>query len=100
MGRPRLQLHQILKEITEFVYHQPPNNLQMKYPCIKYERDRADTEFADNLSYGYTQRYKITVIDEDPDSTIPAEIAALPQCLFDRHYAANDLNHDVFNLFF
>ncbi len=99
MGQ-RLQLHDLLKSITDNVYFQPPQNTQMKYPCIVYRRDYAATEFADNIPYRHTLRYVVVVIDRDPDSDIPGAIAALPMCLFNRFYTADDLNHDVFRVYF
>ena len=72
----------------------------MQYPCILYKRDSADSKFADNEPYRHTKRYQVTVIDQDPDSDIPDKIAGLPLCVFDRFYTADNLNHDVFNLFF
>lgn len=100
MGRPRQQLHDLLKVITDHVYFQPPSNVTMEYPCIVYERDSADTKFADDEPYRHTKRYSVTVIDRDPDSPIPDKVAALPMCTFNRAFQANDLNHDVYNLFF
>lgn len=72
----------------------------MQYPCIIYKRDDVDTTFADNKPYRHTKRYLVTVIDRDPDSRIPEKVADLPLCTFDRFYVADNLNHDVFNLFF
>ena len=95
--------HEILTEIAGEgvkVYFQPPPNLEMTYPCIRYERDSAETQFASNRPYRYTKRYQVMVIDRNSDSPIPDKIAALPMCTFDRWYAAENLNHDVFNLFF
>lgn len=100
MARPRSQLHQILKGIVENVYFQPPNGLQMKYPCIVYQRDSADTTYADNRPYHIDKRYTITVIDRDPDSAIPDKVASLPLCTFDRFFPADNLNHDVYTLYF
>jgi hypothetical protein len=101
MGQ-RLDLHEVLTEVlgSDNVYFQPPPSLQMVYPCIVYKRDQADTDFADNSPYRSKKRYMVTVIDRDPDSAIPDGIAALPMCRFNRHYTADNLNHDVFNLFF
>lgn len=96
----RLQLHQLLKTFTENVYFQPPTNIQLKYPCIIYKRDFADTKFADDKPYSYMTRYMITVIDQDPDSEIPSKVASIPRSLFNRFYTADDLNHDVFNVYF
>jgi hypothetical protein len=101
MGQ-RLDLHALLLVIlgTEHVYFQPPQNVQMQYPCIVYRRDKADTKFADNSPYRYTQRYQVTIIDKSPDSVILPKIAALPLSMFNRFYTVNNLNHDVFELYY
>jgi hypothetical protein len=72
----------------------------MVYPAIVYNRDTSTTEFAGNFPYKRDTRYQITVIDRNPDSDIPNKVAALPQCIHDRWFAANGLNHDVFTLYF
>jgi hypothetical protein len=97
---PRLQLHDILKAFTDNVYFQPPENITLEYPCIIYQRDYAETMFADDIPYNHTLRYVITVIDRDPDSDIPGKIASLPMCLFNRFFTADNLNHDVFRVYF
>jgi hypothetical protein len=99
MGQ-RLELHQILLAMTSNVYFQPPTNVRLQYPCIVYHRDFADTKFADDEPYNHTKRYQITVIDQDPDSEIPDKVAELPMSLFNRFFTADDLNHDVFNVYF
>lgn len=97
---PRLDLHSILEGITPNVYFQPPPNVNLQYPCIVYQRDYAVTEFADNAPYRHTQRYMVTVIDRDPDSVIPDEVAKLPMSTFNRFFAIENLNHDVYVVFF
>lgn len=101
MGQ-RLELQDILMEIlqTDHVYFQPPPNVQMDYPCIVYKRDFELTRFADDKPYSRKKRYLITVIDRDPDSDIPDRVAELPLCVYDRFYTTENLNHDVFKLFF
>jgi hypothetical protein len=99
MGQ-RLDLQTLLEGITTNVYFQPPTNIQLKYPCIVYKRDFADTEFADNAPYAYKWRYMVTVIDQNPDSEIPGKVAALPMTLFNRFYTVDNLNHDVFSIYF
>lgn len=105
----RLQLHDILVGIMTdtdpsyaqgHVYFQPPSNIQMKYPCIVYERGTGDTQFADNNPYIFKFRYQITVIDWNPDSPIPEKVAELPMCTMDRHFVSDNLHHDVFNCYF
>jgi hypothetical protein len=99
MGQ-RLRLHQLLETFTENVYFQPPTNIQLKYPCIIYKRDFAETKFADDIPYNHRLRYAVTVIDRDPDSEIPSKVAAMPMSLFNRFYTADNLNHDVYNVYF
>jgi|SRR5436190_24403549 len=97
---PRLTLHQLLETFTENVYFQPPTNVQLKYPCIIYKRDFADTKFADDKVYNHTLRYMVIVIDPDPDSEIPGKVASMPMTLFNRFYTADSLNHDVYSVYF
>lgn len=102
MGQ-RLQLQTLLKDLvgpTGFVYFQPPDGTQMKYPAIVYKRDYRETTFADNTPYQSTKRYQVTIIDRDPDSEIPDKVAALPMCTFSRHFAVDYLNHDIYDLYF
>lgn len=98
----RLELQSMLENLigSRNVYFQPPSSVQMTYPCIVYERSYIDTMFANNNPYCFHDRYQVTVIDPDPDSEIPKRIAALSKCSFDRHFTADNLNHDVFNLYF
>ena len=102
MARQRIELQAILEGIlgTRNVYFQPPPNVQMKYPCIVYQRLFADTTFAGNRPYRYEKRYQVTYIDRNPDSLVPDKIAELPMCVFNRYFAQDGLNHDVFNLYF
>lgn len=95
-----MELHEIFLEMVSNVYFQPPNGLHMEYPCIVYKRDVASTDYAGNNPYRYTKRYQVTVIDKLPDSGIPDMVAALPMCVHNRFYTADNLNHDVFNLYF
>lgn len=99
MGQ-RLDLHELLETFTENVYFQPPNNVQLEYPCIIYKRDFADTKFADDKPYAFKLRYMITVIDRDPDSIIPEKVALMPMSVFNRFYTADNLNHDVYSVYF
>lgn len=80
----RLQLHEVLAAIPGVMkaYFQPPPSLSMTYPCIVYVRDSASTQHANNLPYRHMKRYQVTVIDRDPDSEIPEEVAKLPTSIF------------------
>lgn len=100
MARSRLDLQTLLEGLTENVYFQPPSGSKMEYPCIVYQRDGGRTEFADDAPYRNTKRYQVTVIDRDPDSSIPDMVEALPMSTFNRFFPADGLNHTVFNLYF
>ena len=97
---PRLQLHQLLEALCDNVYFQPPTNVQLSYPCIIYKRDFGDTKFADNAPYSHMLRYMVTIIDKNPDSEIPSKVAALPMSIFNRFYTADNLNHDVYVVYY
>ena len=98
----RLELQTLLRGLlgSSNVYFQPPPSKQIEYPCIVYARSDEEVDHADNVPYNRRMRYQVTVIDANPDSDIPAKIGALPLCSFDRHYTADNLNHDVYQLFF
>lgn len=95
----RFHLDDIFHEITQNVYFQPPESIKIDYPCILYELTSIDTKFADNKPYKQEKRYKVTVIDKNPDSEIPDKIGKLPMCIFDRHYTSDNLHHFVFNIY-
>lgn len=97
---PRLELHTLLETMAPHVYFQPPSTITMSYPCIVYKRDYKDTKFADGSPYMHRKRYQVTIIDRNPDSTIPDLVAELPMCVFDRHFTLGDLNHDTYRLYF
>lgn len=96
----RLGLQDLLETLVANVYFQPPESLKLSYPCIVYSRSDMDTKFADDIPYAHSKQYQLIVIDKDPDSSIPGKVALLPMCTFDRHYTANNLNHDVFDLYY
>lgn len=99
---PRLELQTLLEGVlgSPNVYFQPPSNLSMQYPCIVYAHDNAKTEFAGNHPYSRTKRYQVTVIDRNPDTLIPDDVAQLPLSNLNRVFTADNLHHYVFNLYF
>lgn len=98
----RLDLQDMLENIlgSRNVYYQPPSSVQMAYPAIVYSRSEIDNSHADNSVYKQSNVYEIIVIDEDPDSDVVVEISKLPRCRYDRHYVSDNLNHDVFTLYY
>lgn len=101
MGR-RLDLQTLLETLlgTRNVYFQPPETTKLGYPCIVYSRNSSKTTFADDRPYNHQMQYTIIVIDKNPDSEIPQKVAMLPMCIFERNYTSDNLNHDVYNLYY
>lgn len=98
----REELHDILVEClgSGQVYFQPPDDIQMVYPAIVYNRDYDATQFAGNKPYRQTWRYMVTVMDEDPDSPVVQRVRQLPMSSFVRSFAADQLNHDIFSVYY
>lgn len=102
MARSRLLLQSKLEALlgSRNVYFQPPSGFQMQYPCIVYSRDRKDEKFADDILYIGTKCYRVTVMDRDPDSEYPDKVAELPLTAFVTHFKVDQLNHDIYNVYF
>lgn len=104
----RLELHEVLCEIVDIaegdgdrhVYYQPPSSVRMRYPAIVYSRGGIDNLHANDSVYKQSFSYEVTVIDEDPDSEIVKKISQLPMCRWNRQFKSDNLNHDVFTLFY
>lgn len=98
----RAMLHEVLCGIlgSRNVYFQPPETVKMKYPAIVYELDYIDSIYANDGGYHSRRRYAVTLIDKDPDSQYVDEILKLPLCSYSRHYSSDNLNHDVFELYY
>jgi hypothetical protein len=104
----RSQLQSLLENLTVTeelpdnklnVYFQPPDEVQMQYPCIRYERDNATLKSADNVAYHWQQRYQVTYMDYNPDSDVIDKLMEFPYSRFNRHFATSGLNHDVFVIY-
>ena len=81
------------------VYYQPPESIKMKYPAIKFSKTNYHKEFADNRGYRILPEYEVIVIDPMPDNPVIKKLLERLYCRFDRHYKADNLNHDVFRLY-
>lgn len=103
MARSRIELHSVLVGLVGPdvpVYFQPDNDFRLSYPCVIYERSQANTRFANDNPYINTKRYSVTVVDRDPDSEIPDKIATMPLCMHSSFFVTDNLNHDVFDIYF
>lgn len=100
--RPRAELHEILCNVlgSRNVYFQPPETIKLKYPAIVYSRDNIRNYHANDEVYNQMIVYQLMIIDKNPDSIIVQNISKLPLCQFNRHYVADNLNHDIFLIYF
>lgn len=98
----RLDLQSILEEMLESrnVYYQPPESTKMQYDAIKYSKKTIRTRHANNAVYSMMDCYELIVIAKKPDHPVIKKLLALPYCSFDRHYVADNLNHDVLTIYF
>lgn len=98
----RLKLQEILENLLEekHVYYQPPENLKMEYPAIRYSKVDITDFYSNNKKYYSKNVYDIVVISKKPDEPVIQKILELPYSSFDRHYVVDNLNHDIIRLFY
>ena len=98
----RLELQTKLENLFDNrrVYYQPPENLKMEYPCIRYSKSDIISRHADDIKYVNRISYEIIVIDKHPDNDVIEKILELPLSSYDRHYVYDNLNHDVIRLYY
>lgn len=98
----RLDLHEILCGVlnSRSCYFQPPSSVRMQYPAIVYSRKDVEKRSADDIAYRKLPCYELILIDKNPDSEFIEKLLDLPYCSYDRHYESDNLNHDVFTLYF
>lgn len=100
----RLRLDAKLRELLGNSYHlyfQPPENVRMVYPALRYSLASGDTKFANDNPYNFTRRYHLILISKDPDDPM-VDILALhfPMCVMDRAYTSDNLYHTSFYLYY
>ena len=98
----RLELQYLLEKLlgSKNVYSNPPGNITMAYPAIKFVLSGVNVEYANNTPYIKNRRYMVTVIGKTPNDSIVEKLLDLPKCSFDRHYTSDGLNHDVLQLYY
>lgn len=100
--RTRLTLQSKLEDLlgSNHVYYQPPENLKMEYPAIRYSKSDEEDIYANNIKYISMSVYDLVVIDKKPDNPVIKKLLELPYSEFDRHYVADGLNHDIIRIFY
>lgn len=96
----RLLLDTALREIlgSKNVYFQPPSNIRMHYPAIRYYLSKLPIRSADNRAYLINETYTVMFITDDPDDPRIQKFAELKHCALDRTYVADNLNHYVYTI--
>lgn len=83
------------------VYFQPPKDMDMNYPAIRYENNIHDTNKADNMNYIIRRGYTVTHISKKHDTEfIETMLKSFRYIRFDREYKADNLYHNVFILYY
>lgn len=103
MRKNRLELQKKLEDILGHrrVYHNPPENLRMEYPCVRYKLDKILNKPADNTHFITDARYELTYITYNPDDPMVDKLLdELPYCRFDRLNVYQGLYHNVFTVYY
>lgn len=96
-SRMDLQNELIVLLGSDHVYYDPPENLQMQYPCFIYTVSKANERYSDNKVYRYVNGYDITYVDINQDSDVLEKFKThFLMSNFNRHYVADELHHTVF----
>lgn len=99
----RIELQKDLEDLlgTRNVYFQPPASVKLNYPCIIYELSNEFVAHADDKRYARKKMYDVTIIDKNPDTKIPDEMAdRFEYCSLNRFFTSDNLNHYVYQLYY
>lgn len=98
----RLDLQSLLEGLlgSRNVYYQPPESIKMQYDAIRYSKKNIRTTYANNSKYSMKDCYELVVISVKPDNPVIKKLLELPYCSYDRHYVADNLNHDVLTIYY
>lgn len=98
----RIELQSMLEKIlgSKNVYYQSPPSTGMKYPAIKYDKNRITSDYANNKKYRNKTSYNLIVIDKRPDNPVIQKLLELPYCSYDRMYKSDNLYHDSLTLYY
>lgn len=81
-------------------YYNPPTNIRMEYPCIRYLMSNKKVRFACNGRFVVRDRYALTLIDRNPESPILRALEEFPYYSFDRMYSTDGLYHFVCTIYY
>lgn len=103
----RNNLHAKLKAVigSNYVYFQPPESLKLTYPCIVYSLDSSSSNYANDHLYKHVFKYSVIFISKNPDEIITQAwvskmTSSISICSYSRRYIADNLTHDVFDIYY
>lgn len=99
----RLELHTKLCTLlgNSNVYFQPPENLKLQYPCIVYELDTVNVDYADDNVFISNRRYDVTHIFKNVnDELIDDMIRHFTYCSHERRFIEENLYHDLYSIYY
>lgn len=99
----RPELTPIFKRLigNDNVYFQPPESLEMQYPCIRYQLSGIKQTKANNKLYNYTQEYEVVYITREPDSKLVDEmLGAFEMISFKNAMVVDNLYHYRYKLYY
>lgn len=101
----RRELSTKLREIlgSNNVYFQPPANTKMKFPCFVYNRSNPYKLQANDKTYLRVGHYSVTYIDPDVEACMAMMtkmLESFQHISVERSFTSENLNHDVYNLYF
>lgn len=87
---------------TGKVYFQPPSSVQLNYPCWVVERSKVYQPKANDKTYLFRPGYKCIFMNcEEPDPDVLYEISRrYENCHYQNHYVKDNINHDVFLIYY
>lgn len=98
----RLELHRKLVALlgSPNVYHQPPENLALRFPAIIYSRTDYDVAHADDIPYHVTRQWQVSVVSQEPSNAIVDALMKWPMTTFKASYVVDRMRHDVVNIYY
>lgn len=102
MADRRKELQAMLEALlgSRNVYFQPPENFKMEYDCIVYKRSPIRNRYADNRVYMQAPKWQLTLITHSPVSPLIQKLSTLPTCRHEQSYVADNLYHNVYDIYY
>ena len=101
----RRELSTKLREIlgSGNVYFQPPSNTKMNFPCFVYNRSPIFRLRANDKTYLLRNHYSLTYIDSNVERCMAMQdtlLNSFDHISVERSFTSDNLNHDVYNLYY